>query len=91
VPVTDSDALPTAHRTPGTPALAVPDPLPALQQEFPAFRIWRETMRDRVRYIARSPHLGLNPHTVVTADPSELRAALLPSRSAAHAAGQYRP
>jgi hypothetical protein len=83
--MTDDDfALASTAREPA-------DPLSALHADFPAFRIWRETMRDRVRYIARSPRLDLHPHTVVTADPGELRAALLPSRSAAHAAGQARP
>lgn len=52
------------------------DELATLQGEFPRFRIWRETIRDRVRYVARSQHSGLNPHTVVTDDLAELRAAL---------------
>jgi len=68
----------TAPRTPAS-TLPLPDPLPALQADFPAFRIWRETIYGRVRYIAHSPHLGLHPHTVITADPDELRAALAPS------------
>ena len=37
---------------------------------------------DRVRYVARSLHPGLNPHTVVTDDVGELRAALEHSRHA---------
>ena len=52
------------------------DPLPALQQQFPAFQIWRENMFGRRRYVARSQHLSVHPHTVITADPDELRAAL---------------
>jgi len=35
-----------------------------------------EVVGDRTRYIARSRHLGKSPHTVVTADPAELLAAL---------------
>jgi hypothetical protein len=52
------------------------DELTTLQGEFPDFRIWRETIADRVRYVARSRHANLNPHTVVTDDLAELRAAL---------------
>ena len=52
------------------------DPLPALQQQFPAFLIWRENVFGRRRYVARSQHLSVNPHTVITDDPDELRAAL---------------
>jgi O-methyltransferase involved in polyketide biosynthesis len=54
------------------------DELGVLQEEFPAFRIWREDISGRTRYIARSQHAGLNPHTLVTADPDELRGALGP-------------
>jgi hypothetical protein len=70
--VTESDAPSTAHDL----AVTAPDPLPALQQQFPAFLIWRENMSGRRRYVARSQHLSVNPHTVVTDDPDELRAAL---------------
>ena len=52
------------------------DPLPALQQQFPAFYIWRENVHGRRRYVARSLRLSVNPHTVITDDPDELRAAL---------------
>jgi S-adenosyl methyltransferase len=52
------------------------DELVALRRHFPQFLIWREDAWGRVRYIARSQRPGLNPHTVVTADPDELRAAL---------------
>ena len=41
--------------------------LPALRADFPQFRIWRETTGNRTRYIARSLHRGIRPHTVVTA------------------------
>jgi hypothetical protein len=68
------------------------DQLPGLLAEFPCFRIWRERTCDRVRYIARSLHPGLNPHTIVTDDIAELRDALKPSRYAAcprpHATGK---
>ena len=52
------------------------DELVTLRREFPGFRIWMEVVGDRTRYIARSRHLGKSPHTVVTADPAELLAAL---------------
>ena len=70
----------TSSTTPGTPtgALPLPDPLPALQAEFPDHRIWRENLCGRIRYIARSLHFGVHPNTVVTDDPHELRAALAP-------------
>lgn len=68
------------------------DQIPGLLADFPCFRIWREQTCDRVRYVARSLHTGLNPHTVVTHDIGELRAALEPSRHVAcsvqHAAEQ---
>lgn len=70
----------TVPATPSSGTLPLPDPLPGLQEEFPCFRIWREHAFDRVRYVARSLHPGLNPHTVVTDDTGELRAALQPSR-----------
>ena len=52
------------------------DEMTGLQAELPALRIWREDFPGRPRYVARSRHQGLHPHTVVTADLSELRAAL---------------
>ncbi len=58
------------------PALPPPDKLGALQAEFPRYRIWREDICGRVRYIARSLERGLRPHTVVTADLAEMRPAL---------------
>jgi hypothetical protein len=57
-------------------ALTEPDPLTALQRDFPAFHIWRENLHGRRRYVARSPRLTLNPHTVITDDPDEMRSAL---------------
>jgi len=64
--------------TSGTPPPASTDnaTLPAVRAEFPQFRIWRESTRNRIRYIARSLHRGIRPHTVVTADLGELRAEL---------------
>ena len=59
------------------------DELASLRKDFPRFRVWRETIGDRVHYVARSQHPGLNPHTVVTDDLAELRAALEPSPDAA--------
>ncbi len=50
--------------------------LTALQDEFPQFLIWRENVYGRRRYVARSQDLSVNPHTVITSDPDELRAAL---------------
>ena len=55
------------------------DVLIELREEFPTYRIWREVFPGRTRYIARSRHQGLHPHTVVTADVSELREALSPA------------
>jgi hypothetical protein len=80
----DGCAQPGLDPADGT--LPLSDPLAGLKAEFPAFRIWRESLCGHVRYIARSLHQGLNPHTVVTADPDELRAALAPSRPAGLAA-----
>ena len=57
-------------------AAAAAHTLTALQQEFPQFSIWRENVHGRSRYVARSQHLNLNPHTVITDDPDELRTAL---------------
>jgi hypothetical protein len=54
----------------------VSDDLMVLQNEFPAFSIWQEETPGRSRYVARSRHQGLNPHTVVTDDLQELRDAL---------------
>jgi hypothetical protein len=50
--------------------------LASLQAAFPQFLIWRENIHGRCRYVARSQHLNLNPHTVITDDPGELCTAL---------------
>jgi hypothetical protein len=56
---------------------AVPeDPIVRLRADFPQFDIWRENIYGRRRYVARSRHLSVSPHSVITEDPDELRAAL---------------
>jgi hypothetical protein len=58
-------------------SLGIDDPkLAALRAEFPQFRIWRESIGQRRRYIARRLDRGTSPHTVVTPDLDELRTAL---------------
>jgi len=51
----------------------VTDVLFGLQQEFPGFRIWQESHGDRKRYVACRVLASTRPHSVVTADPDELR------------------
>jgi hypothetical protein len=74
---------------------AGPGELPGLRADFPCFRIWREETCDRDRYVVRSLHPGLNPHTLITDDIAELRSALEPSRHLPcprpHPARQPRP
>jgi len=53
-----------------------PDDLPALRQQFPGYDIRQETTGERTRYVARRRDRSLHPHTVITADPDELRATL---------------
>ena len=55
---------------------ARPGELADLQQDFPSYRIWREALGDHVRLVAVTRQPGVTPHTVVTADVAELRAAL---------------
>ena len=50
-----------------------------LRDDYPGYKIWREVTPGRERFVARSLHFGLNPHTVVTADLSELRDMLQPA------------
>jgi hypothetical protein len=48
-----------------------------LQRDFPSYWIWWEPGgNDRPQYIARARSLIARPHTVMTADPAELRAEL---------------
>lgn len=75
--------IPARDTTPAVrPALLPRDTLGVLQAEFPRYRIWREDICGRVRYIARSLEGGLRPHTIVTADLAEMRPALEPSQYA---------
>jgi hypothetical protein len=50
-----------------------------LQQAFPQYRIWQEPMGDRIRLVAVRRTPGTGPHTLVTTEPAELRAALASS------------
>lgn len=52
-----------------------------LRTDFPDHRIGTETIVDRVRYVARGHRDGVHPHTVVTPDLDELRAALEAGRA----------
>ena len=49
------------------------DPLPRLRADFPRYSFWLEHTPGRVRYVARRMDGGVGPHTLVTADPAELR------------------
>jgi hypothetical protein len=68
---TDGQAITSAHS------------LTALQQQFPRYRVWREDIYGRVRYVARSLEHGLRPHAVITGDLAELQAAQEPSQYSA--------
>lgn len=61
-------------------AQELPHPLSALRAEFPGHWISLENLCGKIRYVARTLHFGLNPHTVVTNDLDELAAALAPAR-----------
>lgn len=50
--VTDSDAPAMTCAPHVSPAIPHPDPLPALEAEFPEFRIWREITCDRILYLS---------------------------------------
>jgi len=71
-----------ADGTPDGQTITAEPSLTALQQEFPRYRIWREDVCGRARYIARSLEHGLHPHTVITDDLDEMQAALEPSQYA---------
>ncbi len=58
------------------------EPLALLRMEFPGHLIGEESVMGRVRYVARRRREGTHPHTVVTPDLGELRAALEAGRSA---------
>ena len=55
-----------------------------LRAQFPGHRIGTETIVDRIRYVARRQRDGARPHTVITRDLSELRAALEAGRTSDH-------
>lgn len=69
----------------GTDLGTCTDSLAGLREEFPAFRIWREIMGDRIQYVARRRNADTHPHSVVTADPARLRSALSTGLSGAPA------
>jgi hypothetical protein len=50
--------------------------LAALRREFPGYWLWMEIVCGRYRFVARRRNPGTGPHTVVTSDLAELRAAL---------------
>jgi hypothetical protein len=50
----------------------------SLRADFPAYEITPEATPARIRYAARRLRPGPGPHTVITADPGELREALSP-------------
>jgi hypothetical protein len=52
------------------------DSLAGLCDAFPAFRIWREIIGNRIQYVARRRTENIHPHTVVTADSARLRSVL---------------
>jgi hypothetical protein len=78
--VTARDNVPEATET-TTAAHA----LTALRADFPGHEIWREDDDGQIRYIARGRH----PHTVVTADLGELRAALSDASAQPPTAGRW--
>jgi hypothetical protein len=52
------------------------DVLLGLQRDFPGYRIWQESHGERKRFVASRIVASIRPHSVVTADPDELRDAL---------------
>jgi hypothetical protein len=56
--------------------------LAALRAEYPGHWIGTESLVDKVRFVARARRQGVRPHTVVTSDLDELRAALEAGRPA---------
>jgi hypothetical protein len=55
--------------------------LAALRKDFPGYRVWLEPARGQYRFVARRLRPGTRPHTVITSDPAELRAALAAATS----------
>ena len=60
----------------GRAARADDNALCTLRADFPQFRIWPEIIGARTLYIAHRLRRDTHPHTLVTADLNELRAAL---------------
>jgi hypothetical protein len=58
-----------------------PSVVAALRKEFPGYRISRELFVGQVQYVACRLNPGTHPHTVMTADPDKLRAALMAGRA----------
>jgi hypothetical protein len=58
-----------------------PSVVAALQEEFPAYQISRQLAVGQVGYVACRLHPGTHPHTVMSADPAKLRAALTAGRA----------
>ena len=52
------------------------DVLLGLQRDFPGYQIWQESHGERKRFVACRIVASTRPHSVVTADPDELRDAL---------------
>ena len=78
--MTTRDNVPEATET-----AAAAHALTILRADFPGHEIWREDDGDQFRYIARGRH----PHTVVTADLGELRAALSDASAQPPTAGRW--
>lgn len=60
--------------------------LAALRAEFPGFHIWIEAAGSSYRFAARRQRPGTGLHTVITADPAELRATLAAAHTSQHPA-----
>jgi hypothetical protein len=74
----EGTTMPAPAPSPGDPSAVAAD-LARLHAEFPGYRIWHEITGTRARLVAVRRYHGTSPHTVVTADPAELRAALAAS------------
>lgn len=48
--------------------------------EYPGYRIWSETIRDRTRYIARSRDLTIHPYVLITDNLDEIWTELAAAR-----------
>ena len=61
---------------PSQPRTFHPDELALLAAGFPEYQFWSERGRDHLRYVAQGIRLDIRPHTIVTTDLAEMRAAL---------------